>query len=193
MKGVVFNLLEEAVAREHGEDTWDALLEAAGLEGAYTSLGSYPDEDLMGLVGAASSALGIPPDDVVRWFGRSAIPLLADRYPDFFAPHESTRSFVLTLNSIIHPEVRKLYPGADVPVFDYETSSEDRLVMGYASARKLCSFAEGLVEGAAAHYEEEAVIEQPRCMKRGDEKCVLEISFHTQDGNGAQRAAVPGG
>jgi hypothetical protein len=178
VKGIVFNLLEEAVSREHGDAVWDDLLDAASVNGAYTSLGSYPDEDLLKLVGAASSALGLPPDDVVRWFGRSAIPLLADKYPDFFSPHQSTRPFVLTLNSIIHPEVRKLYPGADVPVFDYDTSSEDVLVMGYESARKMCSFAEGLIEGTAAHYGETATIEQPKCMKRGDEKCVLEISFH---------------
>src|SRR5438874_2247890 len=43
MKGVVFNLLEEIVVREHGEETWDLLLERAGLGGVYTSLGNYPD------------------------------------------------------------------------------------------------------------------------------------------------------
>jgi hypothetical protein len=177
MKGIVFNLLEEAVSRDYGEGVWDELLEAAGVEGAYTSLGSYPDENLMGLVGAASSALDMPAQDVVRWFGLNAMPLLASRYPQFFEPHESARSFVLTLNSIIHPEVRKLYPGADVPVFDYDTSSEDVLVMGYASRRRMCAFAEGLIEGAAAHYGERAVIQQPRCMTRGDDRCVLEISF----------------
>jgi hypothetical protein len=179
VKGIVFNLLEEVVSHEYGEEVWDDLLESATLEGAYTSLGSYPDGDLLKLVGAASSTLDLPPDEVVRWFGRSAIPLLADKYPDFFARHDSARPFVLTLNSIIHPEVRKLYPGADVPVFDYDTSSEDVLVMGYASARQMCSFAEGLLEGAATHYGEEATIEQPKCMKRGDEKCILEISFQS--------------
>src|SRR4029450_10824779 len=54
MKGVVFNLLEEVVRRRHGEDTWDALLDQAGLAGSYTSLGSYPDEDMSKLVLAAS-------------------------------------------------------------------------------------------------------------------------------------------
>lgn len=29
MKGVVFNLLEEVVRREHGEDPWDAVLRIA--------------------------------------------------------------------------------------------------------------------------------------------------------------------
>jgi hypothetical protein len=177
MKGVVFNLLEETVTRDYGEDAWDDLLDAAGLEGAYTSLGGYPDGDLIALVGAASSALGLPPDDVVRWFGRSALPLLAAGHSDFFAAHDSVRPFILTLNDIIHPEVRKLYPGADVPVFDFDATSDDVLVMGYFSSRQLCAFAEGLIEGAADHYRQTVSIEQPQCMKRGDAKCVLEMSF----------------
>jgi hypothetical protein len=176
MKGVVFNLLEQLVARDFGEDTWDGLLAASELDGVYTSLGSYPDEDLTKLVGAATDALDMPADDVVRWFGRNALPLFAVHYPQLFEPHDSTRSFVLTLNDIIHPEVRKLYPGADVPEFDFEVR-EGVLVMGYRSPRKLCSFAEGLLLGAADHYGEQVTIEQPSCMKRGDDQCVIEITF----------------
>lgn len=177
MKGIVYNLLEACVSSEYGEDSWDDLLAAAGLEGAYTSLGSYPDEDLFALVAAASVSLDEPADGVIRWFGRSAMPLLATQYPDFFEPHDNTRAFVLTLNGIIHPEVRKLYPGADVPVFSFDGSSDHLLVMQYHSARKLCAFAEGLLEGAAQHYGEQISIEQPRCMLRGDERCVLHISL----------------
>ena len=176
MKGVVFNLLEQLVARDFGADTWDALLDASELDGVYTSLGSYPDVDLAKLVSAASDTLGMPADDVVLWFGRNALPLFAEHYPQLFAPHDSTRSFVLTLNDIIHPEVRKLYPGADVPEFDFDVR-DGVVVMGYHSPRKLCSFAEGLLLGAADHYGERLTIEQPVCMKRGDAQCVLEIAF----------------
>src|SRR5687767_1525267 len=103
MKGIIFNLLETVVAREFGEDTWDGLLDATGLSGAYTSVGSYPHEELVALVGAASDATGRPAGDLVRWFGREAIPLLYSRYAVFFDPHQSTRPFLLTLNDVIHP------------------------------------------------------------------------------------------
>jgi hypothetical protein len=176
VKGVVFNLLEQIVVRDHGEDTWDALLESSGLDGVYTSLGSYPDEDLEKLVTAAADAFAIPPDDFVVWFGRNALPLFAAHYPKLFEPHDSTRSLVLTLNEIIHPEVRKLYPGADVPEFDFEVRG-GQLVMGYRSPRKLCSFAEGLLLGAADHFHERLTIEQPSCMKHGDDRCLLELAF----------------
>ncbi len=177
MKGVVFNMLEQLIVRDHGEDAWDDLLDDAGLDGAYTSLGSYDDADLIKLVSAASKALDAPPDDIVRWFGRNALPEFAASFPDLFTPHSSARTFVLTLNDIIHPQVRKLYPGADVPGFDFESVEGGTLRMGYHSQRKLCSFAEGLLEGAARHYGEEAVIVQPACMKRGDDHCLLEITF----------------
>lgn len=176
MKGVVFNLLEAVVRRDYGDDTWDTLLEAADVDGAYTSLGNYPDEEITKLVGAASSALKLPADDVVRWFGRNALPLLAKKHPHFFAPHKSTRPFLLTLNDVIHSEVRKLYPGADVPVFTYDTSSPDVLLMHYRSPRKLCALAEGFIEATAAHYDEALTLDQPECMKRGDDKCVLRVS-----------------
>lgn len=177
MKGIMFNLLEEIVQREYGEDTWDALLEAAHLDGSYTSLGNYPDEDLMQLVAAASAALTMPSDAILRWFGRHAIPLLAERYPGFFVAPQSTRTFLLTLNDIIHTEVRKLYPGADVPVFAYDTSSPEVLLLGYRSLRRLCALAEGFIEGAALHYSEGVMYEQLTCMHRGDEQCLFRIAL----------------
>jgi hypothetical protein len=177
MKGVIFNLTEEVIVASYGEDTWDALLDAAGLDGSYTSLGNYPDGDLFRLVDAASSHLGVPAQDVVRTLGEGALPLLAGRYPDFFAGHISTRSFVLTLNDIIHSEVRKLYPGAEVPEFDFDDSDPACLVVGYRSPRKLCALAEGFIVGAARHFGEEATLDQPRCLNRGDDRCIIRCTF----------------
>jgi hypothetical protein len=175
MKGIVFNLLEEAVSRQYGENTWDDLLEAAGLDGAYTSLGNYPDQQLTALVEAASAETGTDTQSILRWFGREAMPALAVAYPGFFVPHDNVGSFLNTLNDIIHPEVRKLYPGADVPTFGFTTASDGTITMRYGSPRRLCAFAEGLIEGAATQFGQVVTIEQPRCMLRGDELCTIEI------------------
>jgi hypothetical protein len=175
MKGIVFNLLESVITREHGLATWDALLEQSKLDGAWTSLGTYADEHLYKLVGAASTALSLPAAEVVRWFGVQALGLFVERYPQFFKPHATTRGLLLTLNNIIHPEVRKLYPNADVPEFQFDTSSDEVLLIGYRSHRKLCAFAIGLIEGAAAHYGERATIEHRTCMHHGDAQCLLAV------------------
>jgi hypothetical protein len=177
MKGIVFNLFERVTVDEHGEDAWDELLGDADLDGAYTSIGSYPDAQLFRLVGAAADRFETPSNDVVRWLGRTSLPHLAEAYPGFFTPHRTTRDFLLTLNEIIHPEVRKLYPGAGVPDFVMSPLPDGGLRMGYGSKRRMCAFAEGLIEGAAAHFGEDVAISQPRCMLRGDETCDIDVVF----------------
>lgn len=179
MKGVVYNVLEEIVSREHGESTWDTLLDEAGVDGIYTSLGNYPDSELLAIVDAASAALGMTRDEVIRWFGQNALPLFAQRYPTLFEPHSEVRTFVLTLNEIIHPEVRKVYPGAAPPDFAFDASSPDLVVMDYTSARRLCAFAEGLLFGLADFYGERIAVTQSECMNRGDDRCRIEIATGT--------------
>ena len=175
MKGIVFSLLEDAVTRAHGEEVWDDLLDRAGLKGAYTSLGSYPDSDLTSLVSAASTVTGDDPQAIIRWFGRESMPTLARSNPSFFEPHADLRAFLRTLNDIIHPEVRKLYPGADVPTFGFSYAADGTITMRYGSPRRLCAFAEGLIEGAARHYAQTVKLDQPTCMLRGDRLCTIEV------------------
>lgn len=177
VKGVIFNVLEGVVTAHHGADAWDDLLAAAGVDGAFTSLGNYPHETLEALVGAAAARLGMAPQDVIRWVGRHAFKGLADRYPGLVAPHASARTLIQALNSIIHPEVRKVYPGADAPDFDFEGSTEQTLVMIYRSRRRLCSFAAGLIEGAADRFGESARIDHGTCMLAGADRCVFRIQF----------------
>ena len=177
MKGIVFNLLEQVVSDAHGEETWEALLDRTSLPGAYTAVGNYPDEEFLSLVTAAAETIGEAEDTIVRWFGRSAIPHFHQRYPAFFTPHSDTRSFLLTLNDVIHPEVRKLFPGAYAPSFEFESSEDGSLGLTYESHRGLCSFAEGLIEGAADHFGERVAIDQPLCTKHGGERCLLHVTF----------------
>jgi hypothetical protein len=162
---------------EHGEDAWDDTLERAALDGAYTAVGSYPDSEFLKLLAALPAGAERSPGTQLRWFGARAFPLLAERYPVFFAGHDSTQPFLLTLNDIIHPEVRKLYPDADVPVFDFSREGEATLVVGYRSGRRLCFLAEGFIEGASAHFGQHVSIEQRTCMHLGDERCDLVCTF----------------
>lgn len=177
MKGIIFNLLEDMVSGQDGDAAWDELLDAAALDGGYSAIGNYPDQELLDLVSAAAAASGVDPDEITRAFGRHALTGLAARYPQFFDPHTSTRDFLLTLNDVIHPEVRKLHPEADPPVFDYDTSDPHRLGIGYSSARRLCVFAEGMIVGAARHFGEDVRVTQSQCMNEGADHCLIECTF----------------
>ncbi|MEV6678194.1 heme NO-binding domain-containing protein [Streptomyces erythrochromogenes] len=177
--GIVFNLVEQIVAEEHGEATWDALIDEAGVDGAYASLGNYPDQEVMALATAACTRFDCSMDTLLRWLGKKSVPVFAERYPHFFERYRTVTPFLTSLNDFIHPEVKLLYPGASPPLFEFDTPAPDRLVITYSSERKMCMFGEGLVEGSAEHYGQRVSIEQSRCMLRGDEKCDLVIDLLT--------------
>lgn len=177
MKGIILNLVEDAICAEHGDHVWDRLLTDAELEGGYTSIGDYPDEHLDALVRAAAARQGVPHDEVLRSLGRAAILGLAEQYPHFFTPHQRTRDFVLTLNDVIHAEVRKIHRNADPPRFVFSTDDVGDLLIEYHSRRGLCFLAEGMLGGAAEHFGEPARIEQDSCTHRGDSRCLLRCRF----------------
>ena len=47
----------------------------------------------------------------------------------------------------------------------------------YRSARRLCALAEGFVTGTADYFGEQVLIQQPRCMLHGEERCALVCTF----------------
>jgi len=176
--GIIFNLLEEAVTRRFGAGAWAAMLAKVDV-GGYLPFDRYPDDELFRLLGAMPVAPEMNAEERLRWFGRAAVPLLAERYPLIFAPHNSAEGFLLTLNAILHPGGTA---PADVEAgpLDLEVLEVDPpggLVLGYRSARRLCALAEGFVTGTADYFGEQVLIQQPRCMLHGEERCALVCTF----------------
>ncbi|RYB01765.1 heme NO-binding domain-containing protein [Lichenibacterium ramalinae] len=178
MKGVVFNLLEEAVTRSFGPEVWDDLVDEADVSGAYTSLGNYSDDEIVQLVAVAATKLSLSPSEVLRWFGEKAMPILKERYGALFVGHPSAKNFVLSVNSIIHPEVRKLYAGAACPYFHFKTGEEGATLMSYQSSRKMCDLAHGFIKGASKLFCEEVDIHHLSCMNHGADRCLMEVKWH---------------
>lgn len=180
MKGVVFTILSDMVIDQMGMETWDSLLEQVELPsgGAYTSGGLYDDSELFTLVGALSEHTGLPAGDLVKAYGNYAFSHLAERSPVPVEPEKmSLRDFLLSLNDVIHTEVKKLYPDADLPDFGFEQPDESTLIMVYGSHRKLCALCEGLVEGAAKFFGTEVAISQTQCMHDGAANCRIVVQF----------------
>ena len=113
MKGIVFDLLREMVEENYGLEGWQAILDTAGSEGIYIATQTYPDEELMGLVAAASEVSTVPAGDLVFAFGEFMTPNFYQRYPKFFDDTDNLLEFLKTVDEIIHVEVRKLYPVRD--------------------------------------------------------------------------------
>lgn len=179
MQGVVFTVFSDCVIDKFGMDVWDELLEKVKpeSEGIYTSSATYSDDELFAYVTELSAKTGAAVPDLVRTFGEYMFPHLSNSMPDAAAPGMTLKDFLLKVDQVIHKEVKRLYPESYLPSIDYEDSSDNQLVMLYQSKRKLCHLAEGLILGAASHFNTKISIAHPQCIHNGDEYCRLEINF----------------
>lgn len=177
MKGIIFNVLEDVVCAHFGEDFWCDMLDLAKVQGSYTSLGNYPDSELLSLVATASRLGGLAERDVLCWFGRHALPRLARRFPSLMEGHQDGRDFLLSVNGIIHPEVRKLYPGAICPHFQFQHPGPRNTLVRYRSPRRLCALVEGFIQGSAEYFGTQVSVTHESCTHQGARDCELAVRW----------------
>lgn len=179
MKGIIFTVLNKMVEEKFGLQAWDDLIQESNLSsgGVFTSAKTYPDSDLFALVGAISSKTGVAVPELVQSFGKYTLHELAKAYPQFFKG-KTLKPFLKSVHSIIHVEVLKLHPGAELPTIEYEEPAEKSLVMLYRSKRKMCHLAHGLIEGSAEHFGSKITKRETQCLHRGDDHCRIEIEFN---------------
>jgi hypothetical protein len=157
MKGIVFTEFLEMVENTWSMDMVDALIERAGVVGAYTAVGTYPHGEMRALIHALAEETGTPVSDLVRTFGKHLFVHFTQAYPRFFRGVTGSLEFLAGIEDIIHAEVRKLYPDASLPTFDIKRDP-DRLVMTYFSNHPFADLAHGLIEGCADHFGDQAQV-----------------------------------
>jgi len=173
MKGVVFDMLRDMVEEEYGLEGWNAVTEEAGSDGLYNSTQTYPDEEMQALIAAAVKVSGVKPETLVFNFGEYMAGEFYQRFPGFFDSHDNLLDFIYSVDQIVHMEVRKLYPDANLPTFSYERNSPNEMTLNYSSPRKLCWLAEGLVSGSAKHYGACIEMHHSPCMHEGADHCSI--------------------
>jgi hypothetical protein len=154
MKGIVFTELLEMVGQMKSEDFVDELIETCDLPsgGAYTAVGTYPHQEAITIVMRLSEMTGMPPGDLLRAFGNHLFGRFAVLYPVFFEHVDNAIDFLSQIEDVIHVEVRKLYPDAELPTFDSNRPEDGRLDLIYRSERHMGDLAEGLITGCVTYY-----------------------------------------
>ncbi|MFN8020186.1 MAG: heme NO-binding domain-containing protein [Acidimicrobiales bacterium] len=154
MKGVVFTEFFGMVAGLLGDDMVDDLVDATAPAsgGAYTAVGTYDHREIVAMVAELSARTGTPVPDLLQAFGRHLFGRFADLYPVFFAGVTDCFEFLDSIETVIHVEVRKLYPDAELPRFESHRPDPGTMVLVYRSPRHLHDLAAGLIAACAEHF-----------------------------------------
>ena len=182
MKGVIFRGLESLVIEKCGMGAWDTLLEKnAPNDRVYISAQSYPDEELFGLAQDVALVLELSMAEVLKVFGEYLFDYLLQRHPAIVEQFDGFVSLITSIDSVIHSEVAKLYQEPNLPSIRCTVIEDGFILMHYYSSRQLCLCAEGLIYGAAAHYNMTVTLEHIECMHKGADECTIEVRFKQVD------------
>ncbi len=154
MKGHIFNLLETFIEETAGLDVLEQVLDSCSFD---TSVGfirteNYPDEMLEELVLHATEALNISIEQAHFAFGEWIFPQLAKLVPEQYTQFSHPVPMLAKLDYIHKVELKKLYPDATPPFFDYYQIDEFHGQIKYQSKRKMFDLVKGVLQGVAKYY-----------------------------------------
>lgn len=162
MKGIVFTEYIDFVTDTFGVEVCESMMDGCTLtdDGAYTAVGTYDHKELVAMAVQLSEATKTPPSDLVKAYGSHLFGVLASKYSAMVEGMNTSFDLLKQIEDVIHVNVRKLYPDAELPSFEVEQPSADQLVLHYKSERGLADVAEGLMLGCFKHYGETVDLER---------------------------------
>ena len=109
MKGIVFTEFQELVETAYSDEMYDRIVEAANNPSGsiYTSVGTYDYRELITLVVQLSEFTKTPVPDLVFAFGQHLFGRFVDLFPHFFVGIADAPTFLASVDSFIHVEVKK--------------------------------------------------------------------------------------
>lgn len=160
MKGIIFTEFLQLVEDNFGYDVVDEILQKTELpsNGVYTSVGTYNHIEILSLASNLEKISGIPLNDLLVIYGKYLFPRLLKLAGELAIEYHSTFELLESLDSIIHVEVLKLYPEAELPKFLVTRHTKTELDLIYSSCRPFAYLAKGLIEGCITHYQEDIEI-----------------------------------
>jgi hypothetical protein len=176
MHGLIFVELKKFVVSGFGADTWRDLLDKTGEDHRiYLPSRAYPDSEIFALVAAASTLSGKKSEDLLGAFGEFLVPDLLRMYRAHIDRTWSALDLIENTESTMHRVVRRVNRGAEPPELKVLRTGPNDAVIAYASARRLCPLAKGIVRGIAKHYGERFTIAESECMLQGAASCSIAV------------------
>jgi hypothetical protein len=156
MKGIVFTEFIEMVEQKFSTRVANRLLDESSLPsgGAYTAVGTYDHQELVSMVAKLSEITGLPIPVLIKTFGIHLFGRFHALFPAFFEGVTSAPDFLARIEDIVHVEVLKLYPDAQLPHFEIARPDSHSLIMTYHSERHFGDLAQGLIEACIEHFGE---------------------------------------
>ena len=172
MKGIILSEFVEFLEEQLGFEIAQQIIDDSGVasKGAYSRVGQYDYQELIQLLTQTVKETSKSADELIQPFANHLFKVFRRDYSVFFDGVNSAAHMLTTIDDHIHVEVKKLYPDAELPKFNYEDTG-DQLILNYQSPRPLADIAQAMVIGCLQYFDDketlaEAILADDRCSAR---------------------------
>lgn len=177
MKGIILSEFVEFLEISLGPDKAQIVINKAGVDsgGAYSRVGQYDYQELIQLLTQAAAETEIEASELVNQFSHHLFMVFKRDYNLFFEGVDSAAQMLTQIDNHIHVEVKKLYPDAELPKFEY-VKTGNHLVLDYSSPRPLAAVAHALVMACIKYFgDRETLVSSEVADDQCSAKFVIEI------------------
>lgn len=185
MYGLVNQAVADLAVRLGGDELWDRVRDGAGMHGAsFVAMDAYDDEVTERLVASASTALGVPADEVLRAFGRHWVLFTGQEgFGALLAAMGRTLPEFLRNLDAMHARITFTMPGLRPPSFGCEEVSPTRLLVRYRSPRLgLVPMVEGLLQGLGELLDDPVSVVEVRASPPDDQDAATDVTVVVDHG-----------
>ena len=153
MKGIILAEFVEYIEQQLGEDVAQTIIDKSEVEseGAYTRVGMYDYQELISLLTQSAAETETEASMLLEGFADHLFGVFKRDYGVFFEGVNNAVEMLMQIDDHIHVEVKKLYPDAELPKFDY-TQQDSQLTLNYQSPRPLALVAQCLVSACLKYF-----------------------------------------
>lgn len=180
MYGMVNNALEDMVVDQFGEEAWERVKAAAGVDiDVFISNQGYPDAITYDLVAAASTVLNQPAAELLEAFGvHWVVKTAREGYGDLMEANGRTLCEFLVNLPNFHARVNLIFPHLRPPRFVCTDVTNQSLRLHYYSDRTgLTPFVQGLLQGLGQMFATPVRVEQEADRAAGAEHDIFRVCW----------------
>lgn len=172
MPGVLLGQLTGFLQNTLGREAWEQVVNEVA---ARRAPHGEPDE-LSVLVAVAAERTGTPAAELLATFGESIVPDLLRVFGVFVKRDWTVLDLLENTETVIHRAVRLHDSSARPPHLRITRPTQTHVVIHYASPRRLCAMAKGILRGISTHYGAPLDVVETSCMHTGATTCTLVVS-----------------
>lgn len=172
MPGVLLGQLTAFLQHTLGPQAWDQIVtDVAARQAAHGK-----KDEMSVLVAVAAERTGRPAAELLDRFGESIVPDLLRVFGVFVKRNWTALDLLENTETVIHRAVRLHDSSARPPHLRITRPTDTRVVIHYASPRRLCAMAKGILRGIGTHYGESFDVVETACMHTGATTCTLVVT-----------------